>query len=200
MGPIESLRNLRQAVSARRWDQTRPFLPDAAADETIAQMAAIGRLHLAARAMRNAVKDRFGLAAAQEFDFRNIEQLLGPLSESARLLDESINGSHARVAYQLANRLPNRSADLILSGGTWRLDVHPIASLPEAVDRLASLLRRMTGEIDSRRLDLVTFRRELAIRRQPILRTIERLVTQSSHDKKDQNAIGIAPAPGSRQR
>jgi len=176
---------MRQLRLAGRYRDLEPFLLPEQLPAVLAQIRAVDRLHATANVLRHRVDQRFGLSAAQEFDYRQAANILGPLSPDVELLREDAAGDRAIVTFQVAGRLPIESAELVYRDGGWQLDADPVAGVPEQILKLADLLERMADALTRRGYSVEQLRDELELRTRPILRRLQTLVDQHAHPTAD---------------
>ena len=177
LGPIETIETLRSHRRSGRYSRIEPNLLPQQRSAVIAQIRSVDRLAAAARVFRGEVGKQFGMSAAQEFDYTQVVNILGVLSQDVTLLTERIIGDRAEVSFQVCERVPLETAHLIRNEGRWTLVDDPIEGVAETLLKLAFLLERVTAQLGEKPFTLEELRREITLRQTPILRRLERIVT-----------------------
>ncbi len=176
LSPMATILCLRELRSAGRYSAIERHLRPGQRVAVMTQLRAGDRLVATARLLRRRVEERFGLAAAQEFDYRAAGNVLGVFSNDVTLVSEQITADRARVTFQVASRLPLESVDLVRSENRWVLVADPIDGVPEQLYELADLLERLADAVQRDQITLPELRSQLALRQRPILRRIQELV------------------------
>jgi hypothetical protein len=174
--PMATILRLREWRSTGRYSAIERHLRPGQRVAVMTQLRAGDRLVATARLLRRRVEERFGLAAAQEFDYRAAGNVLGVFSNDVTLVSEHIAGDRARVTFQVGGRLPLASVDLVRSENRWFLVADPIDGVPEQLYELGDLLESLADAVQRDQLTLPELRRQLALRQRPILRRIQELV------------------------
>lgn len=180
LGPTETVERLRDYRFTGRYSLIEPFLLPEQRSAVIAQIRAVDRLHAAAKMLRRRVRHRLGMAAAQEFDFRQVANLLGVFSPDVTLLTERIDVDRATVSFQVADRIPLDAAEMLRRENHWVLVSDPIDGVPDELLKLALLLERIADQVNGNDLTVDELRREIKLRQAPILRRLKKLVTSAT--------------------
>jgi hypothetical protein len=179
LSPIETIELLRSFRSARRFSKLDRFLPIQHATAVRAQLKTTDRLVAAAKVLRQRVESKYGKVASEQFQYAHLPNIVGVFSRDVTLLSQEIDGRHASVTYQVADRVPLESVELERRDDRWILRVDPIDGVPETLFRLARLLERMSRIVDQRDLTIEQLRDDIEIRQIPILRKLDQLVNRA---------------------
>ena len=147
LGPMETLRLLRRIQPAGDLAGIEPFLLADQRELVIAQIRAVDRLIDATALLRTRLEKRFGLGAAQDFDYGQVANILGVLSRDVTLLAETIQDERARVTFQVADRVPLEAVEMVRRGDRWLLVVDPIAGVPEEIEKLAAVIAEVADGV-----------------------------------------------------
>ncbi len=175
-GPRDSLQSLRQARLERRYSDLGDYLMAEQSDEVLAFVRAADRLTVAANLLRRRAVERWGLAAAELLDYRDVSHILGVLSRDVTLTSERIETDRAFVNFQLADRLPLQTAEMRRVKGRWVLVCDPVTGVAEEIVKLAGLLEQVAGEISQGERSADDVRSDLNLRQTPIVRRLTRLL------------------------
>lgn len=176
LGPMETLQLLRKHQPAGDHAGIEPFLLADQRDLVIAQMCAVDRLVDATAVLRARIEERFGLGAAQDFDYGQVANILGVLSRDVTLLTETVQDARARVTFQVADRVPLESAEMVRRDHRWLLVVDPIEGVPEEIEKLAAVIAEVADAVRDGAYTVTNLRREIDRRQAPILRRLSELV------------------------
>jgi hypothetical protein len=154
----------------------------------IDQIRAIDRLTVVVRSLQSRVRDQFGLAAAQSFNhLSEVANIAGVLSRDVKIIDESAtdptdadDSARATIVFQIKDRLPLNTVEMVNRDGRWMLVEEPIAGVAREILNIALLLERVTKRVDEQGMTIDLLRREIALRQTPILRRLQKLVTAAS--------------------
>lgn len=185
MGTVELLRTYREK---RLYREIEPFVLLEQRATVIAQLRAVDRLVLTSGLLQQRIKKHLGLAVAQEFRYDQVANIVGIFSRNVTLLTQRINGDRATITYQVAAQLPIETAKFVRRNNRWVLLADPIPGVPEQILKLADLMERMARRIERKPLTAEELRHDLRLRQTPILRRIQRLITEAQ--AADKNAGG----------
>lgn len=173
--PIETVQILRN--SRKKGDYTRfpNHLPDAHESDVVALLRATDRLIAASTMLSNRVQQQFGHAAADRFQYDNLANIAGIFSRDVAFISEEIDGNSATIVYQIDDRIPLESINLVHRSDRWILQTDPIGDLPEAIFEMADLFERMAKRLVEKNLTPDQLQKDVEIRSIPILRRIESL-------------------------
>ena len=176
LGPIETLRLMRRHRLAGDHVGIEPFLLADQRDLVIAQMRAVDRLIDATAVLRTGLEERFGLGAAQEFDYGQVANILGVLSRDVTLLTETVQDGRASVTFQVANRVPLESAEMVRRDDRWLLAVDPIEGVPAEIEKLAAVIAEVADGVRDGTYVARDLRRDIDRRQAPILHRLAELI------------------------
>lgn len=176
LGPMETLRLLRRHRPAGDLSGIEPFLLADQRELVIAQIRAVDRLIDATVVLRTHLEERFGLGTAQDFDYGQVGNILGVLSRDVTLLAETVQDGRARVTFQVADRVPLESVEMVRRDDRWLLVVDPIAGVPEEIEKLAAVIAEVADRVGDGTYVATDLRREIDRRQAPILRRLAELV------------------------
>jgi len=152
--PRLALREIVRLRQARRYEQLRPCIVAARAHGTIVTLMAVDEFLDANRALCDTVRDKIGPGVAQMIDQSDLSNIVGPFAPEVELLDVTLTGATADVAFSAAHRLPPDHATMQLDADRWLYDPGPgyTDKLPAAFRQLAAGLRSVAADLDSGRL------------------------------------------------
>ncbi len=144
VGPRETLQAMRAAHAERRYEDVRERIVPEQRHQVIETLLAIDTFLDANRRLCEWIRDHVGIGLAQTIDQSYLGENLGVFSPHVNLLDESVSGGQARVAFTVGQRLPTREARLRKVYGQWCYD-------PEAgySERLPAAFVEMADGLDS---------------------------------------------------
>ncbi|NOT02854.1 MAG: hypothetical protein HOP29_19820 [Phycisphaerales bacterium] len=186
LNPIQTIQRIRVECDAGRHSAAETYLLAEQRKAVIAQIRAVDRLQSAAEALARRAADRFGLAAAEALDFTRSADVLGVLSRHARLVSQRVESDRATVVYQVGDRLPLESVELMRRGDGWILVTEAIEGVPEEIAKLAGVVERSIGGLLDDGLTLEELRRDVDLRASPIFRRLQHLTESASRRPTDQ--------------
>lgn len=124
--------------------------------EVVATLIAVDGFLEANRSLGDRVRQVFSQAIAESIDQSYFGQNLDIFSPGVQLLDHSVNGAGAEVAYQVNEQLPLRHTQLVIEQGEWRYDPGEgyDPALPRAFEEMARGLKTLQQDLDSGRLPI----------------------------------------------
>ncbi len=171
--PLETINILRAARSEGHYDQLANHLQPEREADVVSLLRATDRLIAASSMLTARVKQVYGPAAVDKFQYDNLNNIAGVFSRDVTFISEDIEGNTATVVYQIADRLPLDSVKLVHRDHRWILKTEPIGDLPDAIFNLADLFERMAKRLVERNLTPDQLQKEIEIRSIPIFRQIE---------------------------
>ncbi len=159
--PRETVARLLEARSSREYQAMRNMIVPERAKDVIAMLAAVDDFLAANDQLCKLARDEIGLGVAEAIDQSQLSYHLDIFSKYVKLMDESITGDTAQVAFLVDEQLPARHAQFRLINGRWRYDPGPgeFAQLGEAFGRMAYGLRQVLDGIRRQQLSLEQLRR-----------------------------------------
>ncbi len=181
LSPIETIHLLRDYRASGRYSKIEPFLLPEQRSLVIAHLRAVDRLVVATRLLRNRVREQMGTAAAQSFArYAQVGNIVGVFSTDAELLDEHLHQDRARVSFQIDDRIPLESVEMIRNTDRWVLVADPVPGVPEQLIRLAFLLERMADRAAQGNITSDELHHDIALRQSPIMRRLKKLISQAA--------------------
>lgn len=135
-------------------------------------LLAVDEFNVEAVRLRNAVAKHIGGGLSRGMDLTHLTAELALFSEQVELLDETITGERATVAFVLAGRLPTKRADFVLESAHWRYDPGDLTSqqFGPAFRELARGLAKVSDAVEAGTFDAETIRNDP----QPLLEEFRR--------------------------
>ena len=123
--PAPPLKVAQQIVNARQSRDLATITQHVTTEdrEALADMLlAIDEFDVQAIRLRTAVARHIGGGISRGCDLTSLTAELALFSQQVELLDETVDGDKATVAYALAGRLPTKRAAFVLEANHWRYD------------------------------------------------------------------------------
>lgn len=148
-GPRATIERLLALRAAGRYQEMGPLILAEQRRAVTDTLLAIDDFLAANRQLGDYVRDHVGLNLADSVDQSHLGGSLDVFSRFVELLDETIDGDTARVAFTVDGQLPVRRAVLRLTAGAWQYDPGAGYSpaLPQAFIKMARGLRRLREEL-----------------------------------------------------
>lgn len=164
--PRDTVERLIALRATRKYDQMLPMIVKNQRHEVVRYLPAIDEFLNAGRVLCEHVRGRHGVGVAALIDFSHLAGNLDIFSEYVAVLDESVDGDAASVAYTVDRRLPVRHARLRRVGDRWLYDPGQGygPQLIPALRKMSEGLRRTLQEMQSGNLkqaDFAAFPEEL---------------------------------------
>jgi len=158
--PRETIARLIAAREQRQYQVMRELIVPEHARDVIATLAAVDDFLSVNDQLCDLIRSEIGLGTADAIDQGQLAYHLDVFSRNVKVLDESIAGHDARVAFLVDERLPARHAQLRLLDGTWRYDpgAGEFAKLSQAFERMAHGLRQVLEGLRRGQLSAARFR------------------------------------------
>ncbi|MEW6252927.1 MAG: hypothetical protein AB1716_20000 [Planctomycetota bacterium] len=164
--PRQVLERMVALRAAQRYRDLPEFIAPGRGDTVVKFLIAVDHFLTANRHLCNWIRDNAGLGLSQTIDQAYVlddlavyaGEDLGVFGRHIELLETTIRGETAVVAYALGEQMPLRSARLARIDGNWRFDPGPGGELlPAAFDDLArglelALVDFQTGRVTSEEL------------------------------------------------
>ncbi|MBU0640700.1 MAG: hypothetical protein KKB50_17695 [Planctomycetes bacterium] len=154
LSPRETLVRLIAARQAGDSHTMEALICPTHAPDVIATLLAVDGFLTANRQLCDYIRDHVALGLSQSIDQSYLGENLDIFSGPVELLDETIDGDQARVAFVVDERLPAKHARLQCLDGVWRYDAGPgyDPALPQAFEHMARGLRQVLTDLQSGRL------------------------------------------------
>ncbi len=152
--PRQALRELLRLHQARQYEPLRARIIPDRAPGVVATLMAVDEFLDANRALCACIRSKVGPGLAETIDQAYVGDVVGPFAPHVELLDETVTGATADVAFTIARRLPPDHALLRRQDHAWLYDPGPgyTDKLPAAFRQLADGLRAVTADLESGRL------------------------------------------------
>jgi hypothetical protein len=148
---VEQLIRMRDSAEYRAMES---LIVPRRAEQVVRTITAVDDFLGANRGLGDYVRGEFSPGLAGSIDQSYFCATLDIFSSDVRLVDETITGDSAEVAYLVGGRIPLKRARLERLNGTWRYDPGPgyDPDLPTAFERMADGLRAVLDDLRSGRL------------------------------------------------
>lgn len=179
--PIETLRALHAARWSGRYSAMQELIVPEQRDAVVSLVLAVDQLIAAENNLQQTLRATIGEGSAQRYRQRTqVANIIGPLSRDVRWISEHLDGAHAVVMMQVADRIPLERVELTQSPTGWLVQTDkPIPGLAEALGELAAVTRRFAAEVQRNRFEATAIERELTLRQTPVLRRIAHLTAEA---------------------
>ncbi|HUW81395.1 MAG TPA: hypothetical protein VMZ31_01210 [Phycisphaerae bacterium] len=172
--PVAVLRDLRRCHHARQYRQMERLVVEGRRNELIDALMGVDQLLAANRRLKELVAERIGPEAAPWWDLSLIENGLGPFSRDVDVVAVQVDGPHASVTIQVAQRVPLLEMEFVREPpGPWRYVPDP--PIPGMAEQLRELARNLDSLADQLKDSTTTPEQfERSFRRQvlPLLRSL----------------------------
>ena len=184
---METVRRLHQCRVAGRYQEMLTLIAPRHREPIMVLVRAVDELIAAEEHLQRSIREVVGEGSATHFSRRQqVVNVFGALSRDVEVIDETVTGDTARVAIQVASRIPLETVDLELYDGRWRVvSDEPIPGLAAELRNLAKATRRVVSELQRRRLTAEGVYRELALRQRPVFERIAKLTEQAEGSSAD---------------
>jgi hypothetical protein len=161
-GPKATIERLVTLRAAGDLAAMRDLIVPQRAAELVVTLTAVDEFLAANRRLCEIVRREIGSGLAASIDQRRYAYFLDVFSPHVRVLDETLAGDRASVAYLVNEQLPARRTELVRIGGRWRYDpgAGDYEQLAAAFRRMAYGLRQTIAELESGDLAAADIRRQ----------------------------------------
>ena len=162
LSPRETVALLIQARGAGDYQKMRSLIVSERNADVMTTLLAVDGFLAANQQLCELVRTKVGPGLSQTIDQSHYAYRLEIFSKYVELLDDSIVGQAATVAFLVDQQLPARHAQLRLVDGAWRYDPGPgdYQQLARAFERMAHGLRQAFQEIRGGRIGLNELRQD----------------------------------------
>ncbi len=149
--------------------------------EILELILSVDELVAAELKFQNSVREVVGEGTATYFAHRmQVANIVGPFSRDVEAVSETITGNTARVAIQVAGRVPLEEVALTNLEGKWLVQSDkPIPKLADELRNLARTTRSVADDVVRRHLTAKQAQHELDLRQEPVLKRINDLIDDS---------------------
>ncbi len=174
--PIDVVRRAHELRLDRRWLDLEELIVPEQRPLVSELVRATDALLEANDHLRGVIEKEHGFAACLSFDRSAAGNAIGVFSVDVRALAQRVDGNHAVVTIQVADRVPVEQVELLRRGGRWLIQTDPpIEGVAKQIKRLAYVLHATAARVARMHLSVSEIERELDAQQAPALRSLARL-------------------------